>query len=98
MLSITYPVSHISLAVVVLLSMSHGLAGTSISAERTNGKKEEKQEKRPDVNAEITIKIVPSANKTFGYDILLFLIPDTANTEMQYPYERFREFHHPTAR
>jgi hypothetical protein len=50
--------------------------GTSISA---NGKasKEEvkqdvKQQKSPYANAEITIKIIPSTQKTFGYDILLY--------------------------
>jgi hypothetical protein len=52
------------------------LTGTSISADKTAGKeevkKEVKQQKNPYVNAEITIKIIPSAKKTFGYDILLY--------------------------
>ena len=34
--------------------------------------KEVKEQKNPYANAEITIKIIPSANKTFGYDVLLY--------------------------
>jgi hypothetical protein len=33
---------------------------------------EEKQKENPYTNAEITTKIIPSANNTFGYDILLY--------------------------
>lgn len=51
-------------------------SGTSISASGTAGKqevkKEIKQQKNPYATAEISVKIVPSANKTFGYDILLY--------------------------
>ena len=52
------------------------LLGTSIPASGTAGKqevkKEIKQQKNPYANAEISTKIIPSANKTFGYDILLY--------------------------
>jgi hypothetical protein len=70
MLSIKYPVSHISLAVLVMLFISAGLPGTRISADEAAGKEVE-QQKNPYANAEITIKIIPAANNTFGYDILL---------------------------
>jgi hypothetical protein len=50
-------------------------SGTSISANGTAGEEEAKQElkqqKNPYANAEITIKIIPSTRKTFGYDILV---------------------------
>jgi hypothetical protein len=53
-----------------------GFPGTSISLEQAVGKqdvnKEVKQQKNPYANAEITIKIIPSINNTFGYDILLY--------------------------
>ena len=71
MLSIKYPVSHIFLAVLFMLFIFAGLPGTSISADEAAGK-EAKQQKNPYANAEITIKIIPSANNTFGYDILLY--------------------------
>jgi hypothetical protein len=38
-------------------------------------KKEVKEQKNPYADAEITIKIIPAANKTFGYDILLYKRP-----------------------
>jgi hypothetical protein len=44
-----------------------GLPGTSIYADDTV-----KEQKNPYANAEITIKIIPSTNNTFGYDILLY--------------------------
>jgi hypothetical protein len=72
MLSIRYPIFYISLSVLFMLSIFAGLPGTSISADKTVGKKEVKQEKTPYANAEITIKIIPSANKTFGYEIFLY--------------------------
>ena len=71
MLSIKYPVSLIFLAVLFMLFIFAGLPETSISAEEAAGK-EVKQQKNPYADAEITIKIIPSANKTFGYDILLY--------------------------
>ena len=48
------------------------LPGTSISADEAAAKKEVKPQKNPYANAEITIKILPAAKKTFGYDILLY--------------------------
>jgi hypothetical protein len=50
-----------------MLFIFTGLSGTSISADEAL-----KQQKNPYTNAEITIKIIPSANNTFGYDILLY--------------------------
>jgi hypothetical protein len=67
MLSIKYPVSNIFLAVLLMLFIFAGLPGTSISTGEAV-----KQQKNPYTNVEITIKIIPSANKTFGYDILLY--------------------------
>jgi protein involved in ribonucleotide reduction len=46
--------------------------GSSISANGNANKEDVKQQKNPYANAEITIKIIPSTNKTFGYDILLY--------------------------
>jgi hypothetical protein len=50
------------------------LPGTSISsnesAEKQEVKKETKQQKNPYADAKISIKIIPSVKKTFGYDIL----------------------------
>jgi hypothetical protein len=59
------------LAVLLMLFIFAGLPGTSISADEAAGKGA-KQEKNPYADAEITIKIIPSAGKTFGYDILLY--------------------------
>ena len=67
MLSIKRPVSTIFVAVLFMLFIFAGLPGISVSADETV-----KQQKNPYTNAEITIKIIPSANKTFGYDILLY--------------------------
>ncbi|MFH1628999.1 MAG: DUF4907 domain-containing protein [Pseudomonadota bacterium] len=64
--------THIVLEVLLMLFIFTGIPGTSISAEEAAGKKELKQQKNPYANAEITIKIIPSAKKTFGYDILLY--------------------------
>ena len=67
----------IFLAALFMLFIVAGVSGTSISANETVGnkqevKKEVKQQKNPYANAEITVKIIPSANNTFGYDILLY--------------------------
>lgn len=43
---------------------------TSLASDGTTGK-DSKQEGRPYKDAEIAIKIIPSTNGTFGYDILL---------------------------
>jgi hypothetical protein len=68
-----------SILIVVLLTFCI-FAGLSISifAEETGSKKETKQEaiqqkekSNPYANAEIITKIMPSANKTFGYEILV---------------------------
>ena len=65
----------IFLAVLLMLFIMAGVPGTSISAEESAGKQEAKKQKNPYANAEITIKIIPSAKKTFGYDILLYKKP-----------------------
>ena len=57
----------IILAVLFMLFIFVGVPGMSISADEAV-----KQQKNPYANAEITIKIIPAANKTFGYDILLY--------------------------
>jgi len=66
----------IFLAVLFMLFIVAGVPGTSISANETVGNKQEvkheaKQQKNPYTNAEITIKIIPAAKKTFGYDIYM---------------------------
>ncbi len=48
------------------------LPETSIAGNEPAVKKEVKQQKNSYANAEITIKILPAAKKTFGYDILLY--------------------------
>jgi hypothetical protein len=59
-------------AVLLMLFIVAGLSGTSISGNEAADKKEVKEQENPYANAEITIKIIPSANNTFGYDILLY--------------------------
>jgi hypothetical protein len=59
------------LALLLMLFVLIALPGISISAEKSSGK-EVTQQKNPYANAEITTKIMPSANNTFGYDILLY--------------------------
>jgi len=58
-------------AVLVLLFIVACLPGTSLSADEAT-RQEIKQQKSPYANADITIKVIPSANNTFGYDILLY--------------------------
>ncbi len=72
MLSIKQPLYRHFLAVLFMLFISIVHPGSSISADESVGKKEVKQPKNPYANAEITTKIIPSANNTFGYDILLY--------------------------
>ncbi len=67
MLSIKSPITLIFLPILFTLFIFSGLPGTSISADEAV-----KQQKNPYANAEITIKILPSTNRTFGYDILLY--------------------------
>ena len=62
----------LTLAVLFMLFIAVGLAGTSLSADDASGKQDVKEQKNPYADAEITIKIIPSVNNTFGYDILLY--------------------------
>jgi len=48
-----------------------GLPATSLSIEKMADKQEVKQQDNPYAKAEIKIKIIPSLNKTFGYDIFI---------------------------
>lgn len=65
----------ISLTVLFIFFISTCLYGVSISANESTDKKEAKQELKeqnnPYANAQITIKVIPSINKTFGYDIFI---------------------------
>jgi hypothetical protein len=63
MLFIKSPVTPIFLAILFMLLIFSGLPGTSISADEAI-----KQQENTYANAEITIKILPSANRTFGYE------------------------------
>ena len=67
MLSTKYSLSRLFLAVLFMLFIFACLSGTLISADDSV-----EQKKNPYANAEITIKIIPAANNTFGYDILLY--------------------------
>jgi hypothetical protein len=51
-----------------------GLPGASVYADEPAGK-EITQQKNPYANAEITVQTIPSANNTFGYDILFYKRP-----------------------
>ena len=64
-------ITHLFLAILLMLFIVAYLTGTSLSADEAAGK-EVKQKENPYANAEITIKIISSANNTFGYDILLY--------------------------
>ena len=61
----------IFLAVLIMLFVMACLPAISISANEVAGKKEIKQQKNPYANAKISIKIIPSVKKTFGYDIIV---------------------------
>lgn len=69
----TTPVTIFFILVLIIFAC---FPGTAISADEGTVKKEVNQEVKPQNNpyekAEITTKIIPSANKTFGYDILLY--------------------------
>jgi hypothetical protein len=65
-------ITPIFLAVPFMLFLSAVLSGALISADEAAGKKEVKEQKNPYAKAEIIIKIIPAAKKTFGYDILLY--------------------------
>ena len=59
-------------AVLLMLSIVACQTGTSLSKDTPPVAPEEKQQENPYAKAEITTKIIPSANNTFGYDILLY--------------------------
>jgi hypothetical protein len=61
----------LTIGVLWLFFVVFALPGTSLSADNT-ANKEVKEQKNPYGNAEITIKIIPAANNTFGYDILIY--------------------------
>ncbi len=61
----------IFLAVLLMLFIMACFPGTSMSADESAGKKEAKQQKNPYASAKISVKIIPSVKKTFGYDILV---------------------------
>ena len=58
-------------AVLLVLFIVACHTGTSLSADGPAAQ-EVKQQENPYANADITTKIIPSANNTFGYDILLY--------------------------
>jgi hypothetical protein len=66
------------LVVLIIPFILFGLYGVSISTEETAVKKDvkkavtqQKGKNNPYANAKISTQIIPSINKTFGYDILL---------------------------
>jgi hypothetical protein len=59
------------LIVLPLLFIFAGVLPQPIFAVENSVKKEVKEQKNPYTSAEISIKIIPSINKTFGYDILV---------------------------
>jgi hypothetical protein len=61
----------IFLTLLMMLFIFAGLPATSLSIEKISGNKEVKQQDNPYAKADITIKIIPSLNKTFGYDIFM---------------------------
>jgi len=58
--------------VLLILLIITGLPSISLSADKASSPQETKQQENPYAKAEITIQIIPSANNTFGYDILLY--------------------------
>jgi hypothetical protein len=68
--NLTRILNPIFLAVLVMLFHSAGFPGAVIAADPVAAK-ELRQQKNLYANAELTIKIIPSANNTFGYDIHL---------------------------
>jgi hypothetical protein len=68
---------NIFLALLLMLFIIACVPQTTISpdvaADKEKAKQEVKQQKNPYANAEITIKTIPAANNTFGYDILLYM-------------------------
>jgi hypothetical protein len=70
-LSIKYPFYSIFFTTLLMLFIFAVIPRTSISADQTTSK-EVKQQENPYTSAELTIRIIPSVNNTFGYDILLY--------------------------
>ncbi len=71
MLSVTNPSSFLfSIVLFIMLLIFTGLPAISILADETV-QNESMQQKNPFANSEITIKIIPAVNNTFGYDILI---------------------------
>jgi hypothetical protein len=61
----------LALAIPLMIFIVACQTGTFLSANKPSIQ-ETKQQENPYANAEITTKIIPSANNTFGYDILLY--------------------------
>ncbi len=61
----------LTIAVLCILFIVTGLPGQSLPADSPSAQVP-KQQENPYAKAEITIQIIPSANNTFGYDILLY--------------------------
>ena len=59
-------------AVLLMFFIGACHTGTSLSSATCTIPQEVKQQENPYANAEITTKIIPSANNTFGYDILVY--------------------------
>jgi len=64
-------ITPVFLAGMLMFFIFAGASEAAISANETVAKKEVKQQKNPYADAKITARIIPSANKTFGYDILV---------------------------
>lgn len=67
------PICFTILFVIIILT---GISETGLSGDNTNSRqplqKGKTEQKNLYANAEITIKIIPSVKKTFGYDIFLY--------------------------
>jgi hypothetical protein len=59
-------------AILLMLFVVACHTGTSLSTDSSPAAQEIKQQENPYAKADITTKIIPSANNTFGYDILLY--------------------------
>jgi hypothetical protein len=62
----------LTVAVLLMLFVVACHTGTSLSENTFPTTQEIKQQENPYAKADITTKIIPSANNTFGYDILLY--------------------------
>jgi hypothetical protein len=59
-------------AILLMLFVVACHTGTSLTTDSSPAAQEIKQQENPYAKADITTKIIPSANNTFGYDILLY--------------------------